>query len=116
MQMTLIKHPDLPGVPRMIDLASNEDVRTVFELISITSEIGRPVLTAPDVPADRVAALRAAFDEMMRDPEFLADAAQMEREIHPIPGGELEALVKKQLSAPKSAIDLLKAALAKRDR
>jgi len=116
MQMTLVKHPDLPGVPRMIDLASNDDVRTVFELISITSEIGRPVLTAPDVPVDRVAALRAAFDEMMRDPEFLADAAQMEREIHPIPGAELEALVKKQLSAPRSAIDLLKAALAKKDR
>ena len=115
-QMTLIRHPDLANVPRMIDLATSDDVRSVFELISITSEIGRPILTAPDVPSDRVAALRKAFDDMMQDPEFLADAAQMEREIHPIPGTELQALVKKQLSAPKSAIDLLKAALAKRDR
>jgi tripartite-type tricarboxylate transporter receptor subunit TctC len=115
-QMTLIKHPDLPNVPRMIDLATNDDMRTVFELVSITSLIGRPVLTAPGVPAERVAALRQAFDEMMQDPEFLADAAQMEREIHPIRGAELDALVKKQLSAPKSAIDLLKAALAKKDR
>jgi tripartite-type tricarboxylate transporter receptor subunit TctC len=115
-QMTLIKHPDLPNVPRMIDLATNGDMRTVFELVSITSLIGRPVLTAPGVPAERVAALRQAFDAMMQDPEFLADAAQMEREIHPIRGVELDALVKKQLSAPKSAIDLLKAALAKKDR
>jgi tripartite-type tricarboxylate transporter receptor subunit TctC len=115
-QMTLIKHPDLPNVPRMIDLATNDDVRTVLELISITGEIGRPILTAPDVPPERVAALRKAFEEVMQDPEFLADAAQMQREIHPIPGVELEALVKKQLSAPKSAIDLLKAALAKKDR
>jgi hypothetical protein len=60
--------------------------------------------------------LRKAFDEMMQDPEFLADAARMEREIHPIPGVELQALVNRQLSAPKSAIDLLKAALAKKDR
>jgi tripartite-type tricarboxylate transporter receptor subunit TctC len=115
-QMTLIKHPDLPNVPRMIDLATNDDMRTVFELVSITSLIGRPVLTAPGVPPERVAALRQAFDAMMQDPEFRADAAQMEREIHPIPGVELDALVKKQLNAPKSAIDLLKAALAKKDR
>jgi tripartite-type tricarboxylate transporter receptor subunit TctC len=115
-QMTLIKHPDLPNVPRMIDLATNDDMRTVFELVSITSLIGRPLLTAPGVPSERVVALRQAFDAMMQDPEFLADAAQMEREIHSIPGAELDALVKKQLNAPKSAIDLLKAALAKKDR
>jgi tripartite-type tricarboxylate transporter receptor subunit TctC len=88
----------------------------VFELISITGELGRPLLTAPGVPAERVAALRQAFDATMLDPDFLADAAQIEREIHPIPGAELEALVRRQLSAPKSAIDLLKAALAKKDR
>jgi tripartite-type tricarboxylate transporter receptor subunit TctC len=116
MQMTLIRHADLPNVPRMIDLAGNDDVRTVFELTSITGEIGRPLLTAPGVPADRVAALRAAFIETMLDPEFLGDAARMEREIHPIPGLELEALVRRELGAPKSAIDLLKAALAKKDR
>jgi tripartite-type tricarboxylate transporter receptor subunit TctC len=116
MQMTLRRHPDLPDVPRMIDLAQNADMRTVFELISISSEIGRPLLTAPGVPAERVAALRAAFDETMVDPEFLADAGQMEREIHPIPGLELQALVQQELGAPKSAVDLLKAALARRDR
>jgi tripartite-type tricarboxylate transporter receptor subunit TctC len=115
-QMTLIRHPDLPDVPRLIDLATNDDMRAVFELISITGELGRPLLTAPGVPAERVAALRQAFDATMLDPDFLADAAQIEREIHPIPGAELEALVRRQLSAPKSAIDLLKAALAKKDR
>jgi tripartite-type tricarboxylate transporter receptor subunit TctC len=78
--------------------------------------IGRPVLTAPGVPSERVAALRQAFDAMVQDLDFLADAAQMEREIHPIPGAELDALVKKQLNAPKSAIDQLKAALAKKDK
>jgi tripartite-type tricarboxylate transporter receptor subunit TctC len=115
-QMTLIRHPDLPDVPRLIDLATDADMRTVFELISITGELGRPLLTAPGVPAERVAALRQAFDATMLDPDFLADAAQMEREIHPIAGAELEALVRRQLSAPKSAIELLKAALAKKDR
>ncbi|HEY3642794.1 MAG TPA: hypothetical protein VGL31_17010 [Xanthobacteraceae bacterium] len=116
MQMTLIRHPDLPDVPRLIDLGGNADVRTVFELISISGEIGRPLLTAPGVPAERAAALRQAFIETMLDPEFLGDAAQMERETHPIPGLELQSLVQRELSAPKSAIDLLKAALVRKDR
>jgi tripartite-type tricarboxylate transporter receptor subunit TctC len=116
MQMSLFKHPDLPDVPRLIDLAPNEEVRTVFELISITGEIGRPLLAPPEVPVARVAALRQAFDATMKDPDFLAEAASMERDIHPIPGLELEALVRRALSAPKSATELLKAALAKKDR
>ena len=49
-QISTTRTADLPNVPRMIDLAGNIDVRTVFELISITGEIGRPLLTAPGVP------------------------------------------------------------------
>jgi tripartite-type tricarboxylate transporter receptor subunit TctC len=113
MQMSLFKHPDLPDVPLMIDLAPNETVRTVFELISITGEIGRPFVTAPGVPADRVAALRQAFDETMKDPEFLADAEKVQIEISPIAWQEMTDLVRRALSASKGAIDLLKAALAK---
>ena len=113
MQMSLFKHPDLPDVPLMIDLAPNETVRTVFELISITGEIGRPFVTAPGVPADRVAALRQAFDETMKDPEFLADAEKVQIEINPIAWQEMSDLVHRALSASKGAIDLLKAALAK---
>src|SRR5438309_1794201 len=84
MQMSLVKHPDLPDVPLLIDLAPDEDSRRVFELLSITGELGRPLLTAPGVPPERVAALRKAFDETVVDPEFLADATKMEREIDPI--------------------------------
>jgi tripartite-type tricarboxylate transporter receptor subunit TctC len=113
MQMSLFKHPDLPDVPLMIDLAPNETVRTVFELISITGEIGRPFVTAPGVPADRVAALRQAFDDTMKDPEFLADAEKVQIEINPIAWQEMRDLVHRALSASKGATDLLKAALAK---
>ena len=112
MQMRLFKHPDLPDVPLMIDLAGSPDVRKIFELISITGEIGRPFLTGPGVPADRVTVLRRAFDDTMQDPEFLADAVNVTTEISPIKGQELETLVQRALDAPKSAIDLLKAALS----
>src|SRR4051812_1434444 len=111
MQMSLFKHPDLPDVPLMVDLAPNETARAVFELVTITGELGRPFLTAPDVPADRVKALRDAFKATMKDPEFLAEAAKTQKEIHPIYSEEMDRLVKRVLSAPKEAKDILKAAL-----
>jgi len=114
MQMSLFKHPDLPHVPLMIDLAPNETVRSVFELVSITGEIGRPFVTSPAVAPERAAALREAFRRTMADPEFLADAVKSHIDIHPIFGEELDALVRRVLGAPKSATDLLKAALSTR--
>ena len=111
MQMSLFKHPDLPNVPLMVDLAPNENARAVFELVTITGELGRPFLTAPNVPVDRVKALRDAFDATMKDPEFLADAARTQKEIHPIHWEEMDQLVKRVLDAPQNAKDYLKAVL-----
>jgi tripartite-type tricarboxylate transporter receptor subunit TctC len=112
MQMSLFKHPDLPDVPLMIDLAPNETVKSIFELVSITGEIGRPFVSAPGVPADRVGVLRDAFKNTMEDPEFLADAAKSHIEIHPIHAQEMEELVRRVLASSKSAVDLLKSALS----
>jgi tripartite-type tricarboxylate transporter receptor subunit TctC len=112
MQMSLEKHPDLPDVPLLIDLAPNPDVKAVFELMSVTADIGRPFLTTPGVPADRVAALRQAFGKMTKDPDFLADAAKVNIDIKLIDGHEMEGLVHRVLSSPKGAIDLLKTALS----
>jgi ABC-type phosphate/phosphonate transport system substrate-binding protein len=113
MQMSLFKHPDLPDVPLMVDLAPNDTARSVFELVTITGELGRPFLMSPDVPAERVKALRDAFDATVKDPEFLADATRMQKEIHPIHWKEMDDLVTRVLSAPKSATDLLKSVLAR---
>jgi tripartite-type tricarboxylate transporter receptor subunit TctC len=111
MQMSLFKHPDLPDVPLMIDLAPNETARKVLEIVTITGELGRPFVAPPGVPPDRVAALRQGFDDTMKDPEFLADAEKLHKEIHPVGWKEMENLVQRVLSAPKNATDLLKAAL-----
>jgi tripartite-type tricarboxylate transporter receptor subunit TctC len=112
MQMSLEKHPDLPDVPLLIDLAPNPDVKAVFELMSVTADIGRPFLTTPGVPADRVATLRQAFEKMTKDPDFLADAAKVNIDVKLIDGHEMEGLVHRVLSSPKSAIDLLRTALS----
>ena len=51
------------------------------------------VFTAPNAPADRVEALRRAFDETMKDPEFLAEAAKLQLSVNPIQGEELQKLI-----------------------
>lgn len=112
-QMTLNRHPDIPAVPRLIDLATTEQARGVFELYSITSAIGRPLFAPPGIPEDRVAALRAAFDATVKDKEFLADAERNQLDIAPVPGPELQKLVERVLATPKQTVAELKAALSK---
>src|SRR5436190_1782268 len=92
---------------------ANELLGTKFEIVTITGELGRPFIAPPGLPAERVAALRQAFDATMQDPEFLADAATAQKEIRPIGWEEMEKLVQRVLSSPKSATDLLKSALAR---
>src|SRR5262247_3065458 len=70
MQLSLKKHPDLPDVPLITELAKNDEQRQILRLIFARQPLGRPYLAPPDVPADRVEALRAAFMATMKDKEF----------------------------------------------
>jgi tripartite-type tricarboxylate transporter receptor subunit TctC len=112
-QMSRNRHPELPNVPRLIDLAPNEDARKIFELLSVGADIGRPILTTPGVPADRVKVLREAFAKTMADPTFRAEAAKLDVEVDPTLGEELQALVDKMLQTDPKTVDLLAATLAK---
>jgi tripartite-type tricarboxylate transporter receptor subunit TctC len=93
-QMSLSKHPDLPDVPLIMDLAKTDEQRQIFKLIFARQVMGRPFLAPPGVPADRVTALRQAFTETMTDKEFLSDADAGKFEINPVSGEQLDALVK----------------------
>ena len=75
LQLTLRKHPELPHVPLVMDYARDEGARQAFALAFADQEIARPIVAPPDVPRERAAALRTAFDDTMQDKEFLADAA-----------------------------------------
>ena len=112
-QMSANRHPELPNVPRLIDLAPNENARQIFELMSVAADIGRPMVTAPSVPVDRVKALREAFAKTMQDPDFQKEAARLSVDIDPTVGEDLQKLVEKVLSAPQSAIDLQNATVLK---
>jgi hypothetical protein len=104
LQIGLTKFPDLPDVPSAIDLISNPDSRKTLELIMIRQEMGRPFALPPGVPADRVAVLRRAFDETLKDPEFLADARRLQMEIDPLTGDEVERLLRTAYRAPPAII------------
>jgi hypothetical protein len=111
--MSRNKHPELPNVPRLLDLAPNEDARKIFELMSVGADIGRPILTTPGVPADRVKTLREAFAKTMADPAFREEAAKRDVEVDPTLGEELQTLVEKMLQTDQKTVDLLAATLAK---
>ena len=94
-QLALQKHPDLPDVPLIMDLAKNDQERAMMTLVFARQTMGRPFMAPPGVPADRVAALRKAFMETMKDTDFLAEAQKGQLEITPVSGEELQALVAK---------------------
>jgi tripartite-type tricarboxylate transporter receptor subunit TctC len=80
------KHPDLPDIPLMGDLIRSAEDRQVFNFMLAPQEFGRPFFAPPDVPADRLAALRLAFERTLKDPAFLADAEKTGIEIQPRSG------------------------------
>jgi tripartite-type tricarboxylate transporter receptor subunit TctC len=97
-QVGLRKEPELPDIPLMLELASADDDRQVLEFMSSGSQIGRALFAPPGVPAERVAALRNAFDTMMKDAGFLEAAAKRKLEVAPVPGAEVEAIIRRVVS------------------
>lgn len=88
-------HKELEGkVPVMMDYITNPTDRAMLKIVFGTQEMGRPFVGPPEMPKARLAALRKAFMDVMKDPAFLKDAKKRRLEIDPIPGEEVEALVK----------------------
>lgn len=94
LQNGLKKLSDLPEVPLIIDLARNNEERSILELILGQTTFGRPYFVGPNVLAERVSALRTAFMTTMLDESFLADAKQQKLEIDPISGDEMQKVRK----------------------
>jgi len=110
-QWAMKKHPDLPQVPMVLDLAKNDADRAALELLIARLEYGRPFFVPPGVPAERVQALRRAFDATMKDPEFLADAKKLNLEIDPITGEQAQQLIARVLRTPEPVATRVRKAL-----
>jgi tripartite-type tricarboxylate transporter receptor subunit TctC len=100
-QLSLSKHPDLPQVPLIMDLARTDEQRQIFKLVFARQPMGRPFLAPPGLPAERVAILRKAFMDTMKDPDFLAEASRTKLEINPVDGEAVQALVQEVYRTPQ---------------
>jgi len=92
-QYGLKRHPELPDVPASVELGRTPEQIEALRVFGNATDVGRFLLATPDTPADRIQALRRAFDAMMKDPEYLADLKQQKLEHGPLPGEELQKLV-----------------------
>jgi len=102
------KAADLSDVPLLMDLGGNDADRTLLRNLSASTLIGRPIFTTPDVPPERVAALRTAFDAMARDPAFIEDAKQGHFDIDAVSGATMQKLVADIVGMPKEQGERLK--------
>ncbi len=103
-QIGLKRHPELADVPLMQDLARNEHDRQVLTFISADTGISRAIVTTPDTPPERVAALRKAFDDTMKDPEFLAEAAKLRLDISPVRGVDAQTIATSIVDTPAPVV------------
>lgn len=108
-QIGLERAPDLPNVPLIWELAKNDEDRAVLKFISSDIGMSRSIITTPGVPADRLAALRATFDTMMKDQEFLAEAAKTKMDISPSSAAQTQAAAESMLNASPQVIARAKA-------
>jgi tripartite-type tricarboxylate transporter receptor subunit TctC len=104
-QWALRPNPELPGVPSVLDLAKNDKDKAALLLVLARLDFGRPFFLPPNVPTDRVEALRKAFDDTMKDPAFLAEAETLKLDIDPLNGKQVSELVAQVIATPKDVVE-----------
>ncbi len=109
-QFALDKHPDLPDVPWVFDMAKTEEQRQILTVWAAPNKMGRPFFAPPGLAPERLQMLRRAFDATMKDPALLAEVAATKLWINPITGEEVEDLLHRVYQTPRDVV--AKAALA----
>src|SRR5581483_8025141 len=97
-QFSVERDPVIAEVPTLLELTDNPEVREIFHHLVSNDEIGRSLFTTPNVPPRRLALLRAAFQKMMVDPDFRAEAAQLRLPLAPRSGAEMQKIVAEALA------------------
>jgi tripartite-type tricarboxylate transporter receptor subunit TctC len=101
----LRRNKEMANVPLMQEIVDDPQAKKVIEFASAGAAIGRALIAPPGIAPDRLAALRSAFDKMVADPAFLADAERRKLEIEPLPGVEVQRIALDILNAPQDIID-----------
>jgi len=110
-QWGLTRLPDLGDVPSIFDYVKDEADRAAVRLVVARLEYGRPYFVPPGVPAERVTALRRAFDAAVKDPEFLKEAGKEKLDIDPLTGEQVQELIEQVSRTPPDIVARVRAAL-----
>ena len=110
-QYGLKRYSELADVPTMLEFAKSDADRQAMTMLFARTEYGRPYFLPPDVPVERVAALRRAFDATMKDPAFVAEAAKLHFDVDPLTGEQVQALVGQLAATPREVVARVRAAL-----
>jgi len=108
-QFALKRHPELPDVPMSWELGRNDEEKQVLRIVANATEVGKMIMASPGIPADRVTALRRAFDATMKDPDFIADLKAARIELGPMPGEELQKLVEEVAHVSPAILEKVRA-------
>jgi tripartite-type tricarboxylate transporter receptor subunit TctC len=113
-QWALKKHPELPDVPLILEYAKTPEQKQALDLALARLEFGRPFFLPPNVPLERLTAMRRAFDATMKDPEFLAEAEKLKIEVDPLTGEHVASLIEQIYKTPAETVARVRAAYEKR--
>jgi len=105
-QYALARHPEITGVPAVVDLASTDEQRQVLSLYASGSDIGRAIVAPPGVTPETVAALRTALADTMKDAGLIADVRKSGLDIDALAGERLQAIVRSAVDVPPAVVDL----------
>ena len=111
-QWALRKHPEMPDVPLILESAKTEEQKQAVDLALARLEFGRPFFMPPNVPPERVKAIRRAFDETMKDKDFMAEADKLKIEIDPLTGEQVAGLIEQIYKTPADTVARVRDAMA----
>jgi tripartite-type tricarboxylate transporter receptor subunit TctC len=103
-QASFKKVPELADVPLALEETKDKEKLQILKLILAAQQMARPFAAPPGIPADRKAALVAAFDATMKDPDYLADAKRLDIDVNPVSGKELDELLAELYATPKDVV------------
>jgi tripartite-type tricarboxylate transporter receptor subunit TctC len=103
-QLNLVKNPELPDVPLIMEFAKTDAQRQMLRLVLSRQDMARPFIAPPGLPNDRRTALRKAFDDTMADPELVAEMKARGQEVNPLSGAAIEKLVADLYATPKDVL------------
>ena len=109
LQFAITRHPEMKDVPTALEVARTDEQRAILRAVLSATEVGKALFTAPGVPAERVEALRRAFDRMVLDAEFKAEFDRAKVDLEPRRGEEVQALVEELARMPPDLLAKVKA-------